>query len=112
PIYRYLAFIGQDAMQDIRNSQSYQNALLQAAERSVDRNPLFTGALPDWQGMLFWEHTVVDPDTNDAIGSPIAPKAVLGAEVTATNAGFLVKGGDGNNALCEYFGDFPGFDYH
>jgi hypothetical protein len=119
PIYRYLAFVGQDAMQDIRNSQSYQNAMLQAAERSVDKNPLFSGALPDWQGMLFWEHTVVDPDTNDAIGSPIAPKAILGGtgavgSPTAISAGtttFNVLGGDGTNALCEYFRDFPGFDY-
>jgi N4-gp56 family major capsid protein len=111
PIYRYLAFIGQDAMVDIRNSTSFQNAMLQAAERSVDRNPLFTGALPDWQGMLFWEHMVVDPDTNDAIGSPIAPKAVLGADVTAANTSFAVLGGDGSSALCEYFRDFPGFGY-
>lgn len=111
PIYRYLAFIGQDAMQDIRNSQSYQSAMLQAAERSAEKNPLFSGALPDWQGMLFWEHTVVDPDTNDAIGSPIAPKAVLGEAVTAANTTFVVKGGDGSSTLCEYFRDFPGFDY-
>lgn len=110
-INRYLTFIGQDAMTDIRNSTSFQNAMLQAAERSLERNPLFSGALPDWQGMLFWEHMVVDPDTNDAIGSPIAPKAILGEAVTAANTTFVVKGGDGTNTLCEYFRDFAGYDY-
>lgn len=112
PIHRFLAFIGQDAMTNIRNSQSYQNAMLQAAERSIEKNPLFSGALPDWQGMLFWEHMVVDPDTNDAVGSPIAPKAVLGEAIAPGTTAVTVKGGDGTNTLCEYFRDFPGFDYH
>lgn len=113
-VWRYMVFAGQAAMTDIRNSTSYQNALLQAQARS-DENPLFTGRLVDWQGMALFEHIVVDPDTNDPIGSPILPKAKLGTAITAANTTFVLAGGINQtthpNTLSEYFRDFPGYDY-
>lgn len=111
PVMRYLAFIGQDALTDIRNSTSYQSALLQAQARG-DSNPLFSGKLVDWNSIAIWEHIIVDPDADDCIGSPIAPKAILGVAVTAVDATFVLQSGDdGTNTLPIYFRDFPGYDY-
>ncbi len=85
--------------------------MLQAQTRG-DSNPLFTGKLVDWNGIAIWEHIVVDPDVDDAIGSPLAPKALLGVAVTADDTTFILKSGtDGLNTLPEYFRDFFGFDY-
>lgn len=109
PVLHYLAFIGQDALTDIRNSTSYQNALLQAADRG-DTNPLFSGKLVDWQGTYIWEHIIVDPDADDALGSPIAPKAKLGVAIAANNTAPLVKQ-SATNLLPLYFGFFPGYDW-
>jgi hypothetical protein len=111
-VLRYLVFAGQDAMVDIRNSTSYQSALLHAATKGSDKNELFSGKLVDWNALALWEHIVVDPDADDAIGSPLAPKARLGVAVTAADTTFILKSGeDGTNTLPEYFRDFNGFDY-
>lgn len=108
PVLHYLAFIGQDALTDIRNSTSYQNALLNARERS-EENPLFSGKLVDWQSTYIWEHIVVDPDADDAQGSPISPKAQLGVAITAGTAVFDCK--QSTNTKPLYFGFFPGYDW-
>lgn len=109
PVLHYLAFIGQDALVDIRNSTSYQNALLQAQTRGDD-NPLFSGKLVDWQGMYIWEHIIVDADADDCMGSPIAPKAQLGVAITAGNTAPLIQQ-SATNTLPLYFGFFDGYDW-
>lgn len=111
PVNRYLAFIGQDALTDIRNSTSYQAALANAQTRG-DSNPLFNGKLVDWNSIAIWEHIIGDPDADDCIGSPLAPKAILGVAITAADTTFILKSGDdGANTLPIYFRDFPGYDY-
>ena len=81
-VMNYLAFVGQDAMTNIRNSSSYQNALSHAASKS-DSNPIFSGKLVDWQGLFLWEHIIVNPDADDVLGSPMQPYGVLGTAITA-----------------------------
>lgn len=112
PVHRFLAFIAQNAMVDIRNSSSYQQALLHAANKDSNLNPIFSGKLVDWNGISLWEHIVVNADSDDALGSPLTPIARLGAAITAADTTFILKGGrDGTNTLSEYFRDFPGYDY-
>lgn len=108
PVYRYLAFAGQDALTDVRNSNSYQNAILQAMTRS-DENPAFSGRLLDWQGIGIWEHTIVDPDADDTIGSPIAPKAILGVAIPSATTTVAIQAS--TSTKPRYFQDFPGYDY-
>jgi hypothetical protein len=109
PVMHYLAFIGQDALTDIRNSTSYQNALLQAQNRGDD-NPLFSGKIVDWNGIYIWEHIVVTPDADDAIGSPIAPLGILGTAVTAATTVFDITA-SATNTKNLYFGFFDGYDW-
>lgn len=112
PVHRFLAFIAQTAMVDIKNSSSYQQALLHAASKDSNLNPIFSGKLVDWMNISLWEHIVVNPDSDDTLGSPMTPIARLGEAITAATTTFVLKGGrNGANVLSEYFRDFPGYDY-
>lgn len=118
PVNHFLAFIPQDPMSDLRNSGTFQNAQLQAAQRSDITNPLFNGTLPDWNAIKFWENIIVNEDSNDAQGSPLMPEAVLGAAITdiddnesVNGSGYFLLGGDGTATNVDYFRDFPGYDY-
>lgn len=110
PVLHHLLFVGQDAFADIRNSTAYQNALHHAASRG-DANPLFSGKVVPWNGLHIWEHVIVDPDVEDAIGSPMLPKATLGVAITAGTAAIKIQGTSDVSSRAEFFGFFPGFDY-
>jgi hypothetical protein len=118
PVYSYMAYIPDVAMVDIRNSSTYDSALRYAADRGGD-NPIFNGRLLDWQGIGLFEHITIDPDWDDKLSDPLAPRAVLGA-----NAGFgvdtagtlklrcaSVVDGVSQNPRSRYFEWFPGFKY-
>lgn len=110
PVHHYLAFICSDAMTDIRNSTSYQNALDAVAAADGTDSGMFTGELVDWQGIYLWEHVVVDPDADDVIGSPLAPKGILGVAVIPGTGQLTVHFGDDDpNNLYSSF--FPGYDW-
>ena len=112
-VNQLLAFICQDALADIRNSSSYQTAVLEGSNRG-ETNETFSGKLVDWQGMFLFEHIVVDGDTDDFIGSPLNPKAILGEAVTAGTAAFDVRGyasttrGKNRNLFFQFF---KGYDW-
>jgi len=110
PVYHHLLFVGQDAFADIRNSTPYQNALNHAAARG-DANPQFSGKVVPLNGLHIWEHVIVNPDTKDAIGSPMLPQAILGEAITAGTTTFDIKGSSDANSKSEFFAFFPGFDY-
>lgn len=110
PVLHYLVFAGQDAMTNIRNSSSYQNALNQAAVRSNSENPQFSGKLVDWQGLFLWEHIIVNPDADDVQGSPIQPFGYLGTAITAgTGVIDITFGSAATNR--HYASFFPGYDW-
>lgn len=109
-VNQFLAFICQDALTDIRNSTSYQNALLNAGARGSESNEIFTGKVVDWQGIFIWEHIVVDGDTQDFIGSPMNAKAKLGEAIAAGTTAPVVKG-HATNTKNRYFQFFPGYDW-
>jgi hypothetical protein len=109
PLQRYIAFAVQDAMTEIRNSSAYITALQNAASRS-EENPAFSGKLLDWNGIGLWEHTVVQPDADDWMGSPLAPMAKLGVEITSATAAFDIQS-SATNTKSLYYGFFRGYDW-
>jgi len=109
PFQRYIAFATQDAMTEIRNSSAYLTAIANAAARS-DENPNFSGKLLDWSGVGLWEHTVVQPDSDDWMGSPLNPIARLGVAITSGTSTFDIQS-SATNTKNLYYGFFPGYDW-
>lgn len=110
PVYSYMAYIPDVAMTDIRNSSSYTHALETAGDRGD--NPIFNGRLLDWQGIGLFEHITIDPDWDDKLSDPLAPRAKLGKGFgvdSATNACKLIA--NDSNTRCRYFEWFPGYKY-
>jgi hypothetical protein len=109
PLQRYIMFATQDAMVGIRNSSTYMTAIQNAAVRA-EENPQFSGRLLDWNGVALFEHTVVQPDSDDALGSPLAPLAKTGVAITAGTSTFDIQG-SATNTKNLYFGFFKGYDW-
>jgi hypothetical protein len=119
-IPRYLVFATDTAMADVRANETFQLAQQNAGVRG-DANPLFTGRLVDWQNLGWFEHHVIDPDADDTVGSPLAPRMVsaeaFGADtpnpVTALSDASTVCRirGSATNLLNLYAQDFPGYRY-
>ena len=109
-LQRYIAFMVQDAMSEIRNSSTFITALQYAADRSTDSNPQFSGKLVDWNGVSLFEHTVVNPDSDDVKGSPLAPQLTLGVAITAATTAFDIKA-SASNTTNHYTSFFEGYDW-
>ena len=111
PVHSYIVYASDVAMESIRNSTSYQNALLHAQSRS-DGNPTFSGRLVDWQGLYLFEHITVDPDWDDKLSDPTAPRALLKVAFSANSAAGDTKlKQSASNTSHRYFEWFPGYDY-
>lgn len=110
PVYTYMAYIPDVAMTDIRNSSTYLHAMETAAERGD--NPVFNGRLLDWQGVGLFEHITIDPDWDDKLSDPLAPRAKLGVgfgvDSAAEDCNLVVNA---QNTRCRYFEWFPGYKY-
>jgi len=85
PVYTYTAYIPDVAMANIRNSAVYGNAQQIAMERGKN-NPQFTGMLSPWQGVSLFEHISVDPDVDDHIADPFAPRAIQSVQFDVEDA--------------------------
>ena len=108
-LQRYIMIAVQDAMTSIRNSSAYMTAVQTAAARSDD-NPQFSGRLIDWNGICLFEHTVVNPDADDVMGSPLAPLLKTKVAIANDDATFAIKGSATNTANL-YTSYFPGYDW-
>lgn len=117
PVYSCMAYIPDCAMTSIRNSTSYENALIHAAERG-GANPLYSGRLLDWQGIGLFEHISLDPEA-DVIADPFAPRAILGTAFgvdtalgTAPHAsGTLQLIANSADTKTRFFEFFSGYKY-
>lgn len=105
-VFGYLFFGSSTAMTDIRNDSGYQNAIENAGGRGDD-NPIFSGRLVQWQGVYWFEHHIVNPDWDDAIGSPLLPRFKVGVAIGAHDATAAVKASS-TNTTSQYAGWFPG----
>jgi N4-gp56 family major capsid protein len=111
PVYRYMAYMPDVMMTEIRNDTAYQGALQQAVERS-QMNPLFTGKLVDWNNMGLFEHILMSQDADDHIADPTAPLAILGTAFSVDSAvGACKLIVNSANTRHRYFEWFPGYDY-
>lgn len=111
PVHTYIVYASDVAMEGIRNSTSFQNALLNAQSRA-DSNPTFTGRLVDWQGLALFEHITVDPDWDDRLSDPTAPRALLKVAFSADSvAGETKLRSSATNTTHRYYEWFPGYDY-
>ncbi len=103
----YLVFASEYAMLNVRNTDGYINALNQAGIRG-DANPQFTGKLPDWQGLKWYEHIITDQDWDDYIGSPIQPKMKVAVAVDKDQ---LVVRSSATNTKSRYAQFMGGYSY-
>ena len=99
PVYSYTTYIPDVAMANIRNSSAYGNAQQVAMDRGKN-NPQFTGMLMPWQGVSLFEHISVDPDVDDHIADPFAPRAIQSVQFDVEDAiGNCVLRADGAGGL-------------
>ena len=118
PVYSCMAYIPDAAMASIRLSQTYENALLNAATRSDTDNPMFSGRLLDWQGIGLFEHISVDAEF-DVLADPLAPRATIalgfGVDTAlgdgAHDTGKLQLISDTSDTLTRFFEWFSGYKY-
>lgn len=112
--YRHLLVCSKDAMTVLKQDSAYQTVLANAAQRGR-MNPYFSGEIHDLDGVTILERDVIDHDGEGAIGSPLNPRAKLGAAVTAGTAAFDILGGgnptSGAKAKKLYYKYFPGHAY-
>lgn len=111
PVYSCMAYIPDCAMTSIRNSNSYEQALLHAADKG-GANPLFSGKLLDWNGIGLFEHISTDPE-NDVLADPLAPRAVLATAFSVDSAAGACKliCGDATDTATPYTAWFGGYPY-
>ncbi|HEY1081606.1 MAG TPA: hypothetical protein VGE29_05050 [Prosthecobacter sp.] len=110
PVYSCMAYIPDVAMTSLRLSDTYENALLNAAARSDD-NPLYNGRLLDWQGIGLFEHISVDAEY-DVLADPLAPRAILSTPFSVNSAGADCKLiSDASDTQTRFFEWFGGYKY-
>jgi len=115
PVNRYIVVGTEKAITaGLRTDSDYKQMLREAGERGGN-NPLFTGNITDIDGNIIKEMTVVDHAGNGAIGSPFAPRALLGVAVIAGTTAIDIKGG-GNATFAadttkNFFKFFDNFAY-
>ena len=102
-----------EALVSLKNSAEYRQALQYAGVRG-DENPIFTGGYVDVNGHVIREFNPLDHDGFGPVGSPMNPKAYLGAAISAPAASFTIKGGGSTLAASKkarYFEFFSNYDY-
>ncbi len=91
----YAVISGTDSLFSLETDATYQNNLRTGGLRGSG-NLLFTGGYSDVRGNIIMDYNAIDHDGDGAIGSPLNPKALLGANLTLNGGAQEVTGG-GNN---------------
>ena len=103
------------ALGPLKSDALYADAVTHAAPRSND-NPRFTGAFADYDGIGIYRWNLMDHGNEGSIGSPLTPRARLGAAVAGAGANTVLTGGGfmynaANPLMPFYYEDFPGAPY-
>lgn len=107
----YAVISGTDSLFSLETDPTYQNNLRTGGLRGSG-NLLFTGGYSDVRGNIIMDYNAIDHDGNGAIGSPLNPKALLGANITLNGGAQDITGGGNNtNTTTLFFKYFPGFQY-
>lgn len=99
----------------LRNSADYKQATRDAGVRG-DENYIFKGGFANINGHVIRSYDPIDHDGWGPVGSPLNPKAYLGADLTtAPTASFSLKGGGsttaGDKTAPKYFEFFSNYAY-
>ena len=115
----YAVIAATDSLFSLESDSDYLDAMKYSDARGRG-NLRFTGGYSNLRGNMICEYNSIDHDGDGAIGSPLAPKAILGEAVTLTANGSeesekFLKGGGSAAAAAKtgvlYFKWFDGYAY-
>jgi hypothetical protein len=113
-IHKYAAIAPICAWQGMKNTSDY-NLLLENADQRGDGNKLFTGEMPEIDGIIPFELPSINHKEPGRIGTYLDPRAFLGTALTTTTplASLVLNGGRVANWVTDYpnrqfFAHFPG----
>ena len=104
-----------EGLLSLKNSSDYKLAQRDAGVRG-DENYIFKGGFANINGHVIRSYDPIDHDGWGPVGSPLNPKAYLGADLsTAPSASFTLKGGGsttaGSKTAPKYFEFFSNYNY-
>ena len=110
----YVVAATTDSLFSLETDTTYASNLRTGGSRG-NGNLLFTGGWADIRGNIICEVPSLDHDGRGPIGSPLAPKALIGEAVTLTASGGVLKFGGSAAGAADtsalYTKWFPGHDY-
>ena len=113
-IYGLCYLTSTEGMSVLKDDTEFNDRLKHAGERGRG-NPLFTGESVMLDGNLIKHWDIKDHDGEGPVGSPLNPKAFLGAAIAAGTATFDIKGGGyltaANKTKKMYFRYFPAYNF-
>lgn len=117
PDLRLSLVSSQAALAVLRMDSDYQSKVVNSHVRSI-ANPIYSGNVPDIDGIAIFERRIIDHDGDGPIGSPMEPRALLGNAVVAAATGnevLAIQGGGNPTAAAltdvDYFRYFDGAPY-
>jgi N4-gp56 family major capsid protein len=116
-IPQYLFFGPDTLIKPLRSDGPYLEAMRYSLERGGS-NPQFKGSYPVWDNNMFHIHNIVIDTAEGRQGSPLAPRAYLGAalaSVASGNTKTLTGGGVAYGASdmeLDFFANFTGFPWN
>jgi hypothetical protein len=117
PQLRLSLIASSTALAVLRSSSDYQTKVVNGQARSLS-NSIFTGDVPDIDGIAVVERRIVDHDGDGPIGGPQEPRALLGVDVdplVLVGDLLTVKGGGNPTSAglldVDYFRYFDGVAY-
>lgn len=107
----YICFAPDQMLAAFKNNATVQQAFRESDVRGPD-NRLFSGKYGIIDSMILYPHRIARSTAPGRQGSPLAPMAYLGTAL-ASGVATVVTGGGGtgeiDNALYDYFANFPGY---
>lgn len=107
----YIYFAPDQMLASFKNNATVQQVFREADMRGGD-NRLFTGKYGILDSMILYPHRIARSTAPGRQGSPLAPMAYVGTAI-ADGTPTVVTGGGGtgeiDNALYDYFANFPGY---
>ncbi|MBC2594953.1 DUF4043 family protein [Ruficoccus amylovorans] len=114
---QYILFSTWQNAASLEDEQKFRDVMREAAARG-DKNPYFTGRLPQWKNTVVLRDNVVISSSTGRLARPIQPIAHLGQALADESATTITGGGLRNSdasrtdpALFDYFANFPGFGW-
>jgi hypothetical protein len=95
PVEKFTIFATHRALRPLQNEPTYVDAVQNGQVRG-DSNNNFTGEFVDWLGHGLYRWYMKDHSNKGPVGSPLEPRALLGAAITGATTGTIIQGGGWN----------------